>query len=50
VQRELIEGWARTHGARVLDVFEELDEPGADAPDRVLGQESDVEVRQISRR
>jgi hypothetical protein len=50
VQRELIEGWARAHGARVLDVFEELDEPGADAPDRVLGQESDVEVRQISRR
>jgi hypothetical protein len=28
VQRELIESWATMHGARVLHVFEELDESG----------------------
>ena len=28
VQRELIESWAATRGARVLEVFEELDESG----------------------
>ena len=34
VQRELIKGWAAMHGARVLEVFEELDESGrrADRP------------------
>jgi site-specific DNA recombinase len=35
VQRELIEGWARTRGAQVLEIFEELDEPGSRA-DRPL--------------
>lgn len=28
VQREAIEGWAAMRGARVLEVFEELDESG----------------------
>jgi site-specific DNA recombinase len=35
VQRGLIESWALAHGARVLEVFEELDESGARA-DRPL--------------
>ena len=36
VQRELIESWATTHGARVLEVFEELDESGGRADRRLL--------------
>jgi DNA invertase Pin-like site-specific DNA recombinase len=39
VQRELIEGWARTRGAQVLEVFEELDESGRRA-DRPLLEEA----------
>jgi DNA invertase Pin-like site-specific DNA recombinase len=36
VQRELIESWAAMHGARVLEVFEELDESGGRADRRLL--------------
>jgi DNA invertase Pin-like site-specific DNA recombinase len=36
VQRELIESWATMHGARVLDVFVELDESGGRADRRLL--------------
>jgi site-specific DNA recombinase len=36
VQRELIESWATMHGARVLDVFVELDESGGRADRRFL--------------
>jgi DNA invertase Pin-like site-specific DNA recombinase len=39
VQRELIESWATMHGARVLHVFEELDESGGRA-DRPLLEEA----------
>jgi site-specific DNA recombinase len=36
VQRELIESWATVHGARVLEVFVELDESGGRADRRLL--------------
>ena len=36
VQRDLIESWARLHGARVLEVFEELDQSGRRADRRLL--------------
>src|SRR4029079_16646979 len=36
VQRELIENWAVIHGARVLEVFRELDESGGRADRRLL--------------
>ena len=39
VQRELIESWATMHGARVLHVFQELDESGGRA-DRPLLEEA----------
>ena len=39
VQRELIDSWATMHGARVLHVFEELDESGGRA-DRPLLEEA----------
>src|SRR5688572_30718210 len=39
LQREQIHAWATTRGARVLEVFEELDESGARA-DRPLLQEA----------
>jgi len=38
VQREAIEGWATARGARVLEVFEELDESGGRADRPLLEQ------------